>query len=82
MNVLKFDTDSCDFFLVERKNKNCGRVQERDKGRRGWRLRLVASGTWYDRTRSMSQQLSGIKLTRKAVKIMADKHDEMLKQTD
>ena len=35
MNVLKFDTDSCDFFLVKRKNKNCGRVQERDKGRRG-----------------------------------------------
>ena len=35
MNVLKFDTDSCDFFLVERKKKNCGRVQERDKGRRG-----------------------------------------------
>ena len=29
-----------------------------------------------------SQQLSGIKLTRKAVKIMADKHDEMLKETD
>ena len=26
-----------------------------------------------------SQELSGIKLTRKAVKIMADKHDEMLK---